>query len=42
MMTTREKGPKIIIAQNECMLNKQRREKPKRLHEQIKPFEIAA
>ncbi|MCB2062488.1 MAG: indolepyruvate ferredoxin oxidoreductase subunit alpha [Novosphingobium sp.] len=27
-MTTREKGPKIIIAQNECMLNRQRREKP--------------
>lgn len=27
-MTTKEKGPKIIIAQNECMLNKQRREKP--------------
>ena len=27
-MTTKEKGPKIIIAQNECMLNRQRREKP--------------
>ncbi len=26
-MTTPEKGPKIIIAQSECMLNKQRREK---------------
>ena len=28
-METSIKGPKIIIAQNECMLNKQRREKPK-------------
>ena len=28
-MTTEEKGPKVIIAQSECMLNKQRREKPK-------------
>ena len=28
-MTTKEKGPKVIIAQSECMLNKQRREKPK-------------
>jgi indolepyruvate ferredoxin oxidoreductase, alpha subunit len=28
-LTTREKGPKVIIAQSECMLNKQRREKPK-------------
>jgi indolepyruvate ferredoxin oxidoreductase, alpha subunit len=27
-LTTREKGPKIILAQSECMLNKQRREKP--------------
>lgn len=27
-MTTKVKGPKIIIAQNECMLNRQRREKP--------------
>lgn len=27
-MTTREKGPKVIVAQSECMLNKQRREKP--------------
>ena len=26
-MTTPERGPKIIIAQSECMLNKQRREK---------------
>ncbi|WP_051233833.1 indolepyruvate ferredoxin oxidoreductase subunit alpha [Halomonas halocynthiae] len=28
-LTTREKGPKVIIAQSECMLNRQRREKPK-------------
>lgn len=27
-MTSKEKGPKIIVAQSECMLNKQRREKP--------------
>lgn len=27
-MTTTETGPKVIIAQSECMLNKQRREKP--------------
>ena len=27
-LTTPEKGPKIIVAQSECMLNKQRREKP--------------
>ena len=27
-LTTLAKGPKIIIAQSECMLNKQRREKP--------------
>lgn len=27
-MTTPVKGPKIIIAESECMLNKQRREKP--------------
>lgn len=27
-LTTSVKGPKIIIAQSECMLNKQRREKP--------------
>ncbi|PHM45030.1 indolepyruvate ferredoxin oxidoreductase [Xenorhabdus mauleonii] len=26
-LTSREKGPKIVIAQSECMLNKQRREK---------------
>ena len=27
-LTTKEKGPKVIVAQSECMLNKQRREKP--------------
>jgi len=27
-MTSREPGPKIVIAQSECMLNRQRREKP--------------
>jgi len=27
-LTTREKGPKIIVASSECMLNKQRRVKP--------------
>jgi len=27
-LTTKEKGPKVLIAQSECMLNKQRREKP--------------
>ena len=27
-LTTRERGPKVLIAQSECMLNKQRREKP--------------
>jgi len=27
-LTTPEKGPKVIIAQSECMLNRQRREKP--------------
>jgi len=27
-MTTVKKGPKVIIAQSECMLNRQRREKP--------------
>lgn len=27
-LTTDEMGPKVIIAQSECMLNKQRREKP--------------
>lgn len=28
-LTTPEKGPKIIIASSECMLNRQRRERPK-------------
>ncbi|MGF6995469.1 thiamine pyrophosphate-dependent enzyme [Paraburkholderia sp. GAS32] len=28
-LTTTSKGPKVLIAQSECMLNKQRREKPK-------------
>lgn len=27
-LTTKEKGPKVIIAESECMLNKERREKP--------------
>ncbi|MGH6924503.1 MAG: thiamine pyrophosphate-dependent enzyme, partial [Propylenella sp.] len=27
-LTTKEKGPKIIVASSECMLNRQRREKP--------------
>jgi indolepyruvate ferredoxin oxidoreductase alpha subunit len=27
-LTSPEKGPKLIVAQSECMLNKQRREKP--------------
>jgi indolepyruvate ferredoxin oxidoreductase alpha subunit len=27
-LTTNEKGPKVIVAQSECMLNKQRRVKP--------------
>ncbi len=27
-LTTAKKGPKVLIAQSECMLNKQRREKP--------------
>jgi indolepyruvate ferredoxin oxidoreductase alpha subunit len=27
-LTTRERGPKVLVAQSECMLNKQRREKP--------------
>ncbi len=27
-LTTRKAGPKVLIAQSECMLNKQRREKP--------------
>ncbi len=29
-LTTSDKGPKIILAQSECMLNRQRREKPLR------------
>lgn len=28
-LTTQEKGPKVLVAQSECMLNLQRREKPK-------------
>ncbi len=27
-LTTKEKGPKVVIASSECMLNRQRREKP--------------
>ncbi|MPS30628.1 indolepyruvate ferredoxin oxidoreductase subunit alpha [Pigmentiphaga sp.] len=27
-LTTREKGPKVVVAQSECMLNKQRRVRP--------------
>ena len=27
-LTTSEKGPKVIVASSECMLNKQRRERP--------------
>ena len=27
-LSTKEKGPKVLIAQSECMLNRQRREKP--------------
>ena len=30
-LTTREKGPKVIVAQSECALNKERREKPARV-----------
>jgi indolepyruvate ferredoxin oxidoreductase alpha subunit len=29
-LTTPSKGPKVVIAQSECMLNRQRREKPQR------------
>ncbi|MEP3276671.1 MAG: indolepyruvate ferredoxin oxidoreductase subunit alpha [Stappiaceae bacterium] len=29
-LTTKQTGPKVIIASSECMLNKQRREKPQR------------
>lgn len=28
-LTTKERGPKVIVAQSECTLNKQRREKPR-------------
>ncbi|MFM1990897.1 MAG: hypothetical protein RJA99_3854 [Pseudomonadota bacterium] len=28
-LTTPDRGPKVVIAQSECMLNRQRREKPK-------------
>ncbi|WP_233830479.1 thiamine pyrophosphate-dependent enzyme [Paraburkholderia sp. ZP32-5] len=31
-LTTTAKGPKVLIAQSECMLNRQRREKPKVRH----------
>ena len=27
-LTTKEKGPKVVVAQSECMLNRQRRERP--------------
>ena len=33
-LTTRETGPKVLIAQSECMLNRQRREK-KHVHKAI-------
>jgi indolepyruvate ferredoxin oxidoreductase alpha subunit len=29
-LTTRDAGPKVIVAQSECMLNRQRRERPQR------------
>ena len=29
-LTSKEPGPKVVIAQSECMLNRQRREKPER------------
>jgi indolepyruvate ferredoxin oxidoreductase alpha subunit len=29
-LTTSEKGPKVIVAQSECMLNRERREAPER------------
>lgn len=29
-LTTKTKGPKVVVAQSECQLNKQRREKPQR------------
>ncbi|GAA5232231.1 indolepyruvate ferredoxin oxidoreductase subunit alpha [Verticiella sediminum] len=28
-LTTQDQGPKVLVAQSECMLNRQRREKPK-------------
>ncbi len=28
-LTSKERGPKVVVAQSECMLNKQRREKPR-------------
>ena len=28
-LTSKDKGPKVVVAQSECMLNKQRRERPK-------------
>jgi indolepyruvate ferredoxin oxidoreductase alpha subunit len=34
-LTTKERGPKVIVAQSECTLNKQRREKP-RLRKMVK------
>ncbi len=27
-LTSKEKGPKVVVAQSECMLNRQRRERP--------------
>ncbi len=33
-LTTREKGPKVIVAQSECTLNKQRRVKPLALRQE--------
>ncbi len=42
-LTTEEKGPKVIVASSECMLNRQRREKPafvkavKEGHRAVKP-----
>lgn len=33
-LTTKEKGPKVIVAQSECSLNKQRRVKPQLLKQQ--------
>ncbi|MFN0184003.1 MAG: thiamine pyrophosphate-dependent enzyme [Aquabacterium sp.] len=29
-LTTRERGPKVIVARSECMLNRERRERPQR------------